>query len=617
MTFDNADSSTFFFELIDQLKDAILILDSTGSVRRANSAAESLFGMSQNELLGQNFGLPLTKGSVSEIEIISKNAPVRIAEIRSSELLNEGTKWILCSIRDIARTEGPEHQKTLIIERITSIQHRTLIDKMPIDMAYINRQGELLHSNPRFRRMLNFNGSDVSKPENVFLNSAFIQTGIDRLLRQSFEKATEVSSEVRLQQKDNKNLVLKCLIASVSDWTGDVLGSQLFLEDVTDHELTEKIRLENEKLKAVADLATGVAHNFNNILQVILGATSLALARIENGEVTDVKKQLHMIMENSELGAITVRRLQEFAGISVADDSAHESEFDLSQVVKNAVEMSRPWWKTNAELKGVLIDMKRELTPGLFLKGHEEDFFEVAMSLIKNAAEAMPQGGILSVSTGFKDSSIEFIVEDNGTGIPSEDQEKIFQPFWTTKGYHSSGLGLSSSLGIMNRYNGSISVDSQKGSGSRFTVTVPLENHRLPGPCGTNLPEDGKLRILCVDDDESILEILKEGLEMHGHSALVATNGQDAIEKFLEHGCDVVICDLGMPNMTGWDVAARMKEICIEKNIPKTPFFMLTGWGGQTSSKDRIEVCGIDAVFTKPVSFSHLMRQIESRLGTR
>jgi len=203
-------------------------------------------------------------------------------------------------------------------------------------------------------------------------------------------------------------------------------------------------------------------------------------------------------------------------------------------------------------------------------------------------------------------------VTDNGVGIPRQFLGKVFEPFWTTKGYQGTGMGLASSLGIVSRYRGQIFLDSNEGQGTTVTVKLPLGK-----PVGhaeavrTSCEHRPRLRILAIDDAEPVINMLQEGLEEFGHEVAVATSGPQALELFVGRSFDLVICDLAMPAMSGWQVARAIKKICEEKSELKIPFILLTGWGGQLGEERKIAECGVDAVVEKPVDIPGLLSVME------
>ncbi len=511
-----------------------------------------------------------------------------------------------------------ERESAAEAERLSSVKYISLVENIPMGMMYVNTEGDLLHCNPHFRQMFHLMPEEPGRSVNVYQTPSLLKTGIIELLQKSMGESSRVASELAYTSVSGKTQFIKCLIVPITNLDGTLRGCQVIVEDTTDQKEAQHVLLENEKLKATAGLAIGVAHSFNNILQIILGSANLAIGHIQREQASDAINDLENIVDNATQGAGVVRRLQDYAGItSDPKESRPDDVLDLSLVVKDALESSRPWWTTNAKLKGIQVEVSQRLSFDLMVEGRTEELLDVTMNLIKNAVEAMPEGGKLTVTTRRKDDKALLIVDDTGVGLSKQDRKNIFQPFWTTKGYQFRGLGLSSSLGIIKRSGGSISVHSGKDSGTRMTVTLPIHEAAAisDSQITTSLPE--KLRILCVDDDASILEVLKAGLEMNDHLPEVAISGRQAIEKFRNEHFDLILSDLGMPEMTGWELGAAIKKICIEKGIPKTPFFLLTGWGAQSHHKEEIERSGVDAIFTKPISLRELMSMIKRRLGSK
>jgi CheY-like chemotaxis protein/anti-sigma regulatory factor (Ser/Thr protein kinase) len=252
------------------------------------------------------------------------------------------------------------------------------------------------------------------------------------------------------------------------------------------------------------------------------------------------------------------------------------------------------------------------LSDECFARGKEDELFEVAVNLIKNAAEALPEGGVMTVTTRIEGNQVVFQVKDTGVGISRDDLGKVFDPFWSAKGLIRAGMGLSVSYGIVSRHGGTISVESELGKGSTFTVRLPLsDNAREKALSLPVTPPLRELTILAVDDSEHVLGFLRDVLSRADHTVLTALSGFAAIETFRDRHVDVVICDLGMPGMSGWEVGKEIREICRESSTGKPPFIMLTGWGAQVLEKDKITESGVDVVLTKPVEIAELLRVIQ------
>jgi CheY-like chemotaxis protein len=381
--------------------------------------------------------------------------------------------------------------------------------------------------------------------------------------------------------------------------------------DVTDRKRAEQLLLRSERLKAIAELASGVAHNFNNLLQIVLGSAQLALINLEAGDFSRAKKNLGQIVESSQLGSQTVRRLQDFARIRFRNGAEMGKVFDISRTVQDAIRMSQPWWQTKPEKEGIKISMTSDLQNGCLVQGQEAELFDVVMNLIKNAAEALPTGGEIRISSSVEDARVVIRVGDNGIGIAKGALGKLFEPFQTAKGPQAIGMGLACSLGIVKHHSGEISVESTERQGSVFTVKLPFAG----GPAYEEQSADrprvtAPLRMLIVDDVEAVATVLRDGLSELGQTVFTASSGKEAIEIFQTTPVDLVLCDLGMPDMNGWRVASVIKSICREKGMPKTPFVLITGWGGQVAEDKMAAQNGVDAVVEKPIDILALMEVI-------
>jgi len=404
----------------------------------------------------------------------------------------------------------------------------------------------------------------------------------------------------------------------VRERTGELAEANAALrQEIAERKRAEELLTHTVRLKAVAELAGGVAHNFNNLLQIVMGRAETALVESQTGNPAAVQASLRHILETARFGAEIVKRLQSFAGLRSGEESSAGAVFDFSDTVRQAVEMSRIWWESLPAKHRISIQMISHIHDGCTVKGNEAELFQVVLSLIKNAVEALPQGGSIEISTITECDQVVLTVRDNGVGIAQEDQGKIFQPFFTTKGFQTSGMGLASAYGIVSRHGGAVSVESAEGMGSTFSVTLALARQ-----AGMSEPAPGEQatgrcdRILIVDDFEPIIRILSEGLGHCGKTVYTALSGDEAVAIFQRHSVDVVICDLGMPGMNGFQVSEKIRDLCLERGIPKPPFLMLTGWGGQVEEDERLSRSGVDMVIEKPIDIAKLV-QLLNELSQR
>ncbi|HEX9901074.1 MAG TPA: ATP-binding protein, partial [Candidatus Methylomirabilis sp.] len=231
-------------------------------------------------------------------------------------------------------------------------------------------------------------------------------------------------------------------------------------------------------------------------------------------------------------------------------------------------------------------------------------------NLVVNAVDAMPKGGILRLATrGLPESSrVELTVADTGIGMAEGVRAQIFDPFFTTKGPGGSGLGLSVSYGIVKSHSGTISVKTAPGAGTTFTVTLPAAEGKMAEEPEASVSVPGPLRILVVDDEEGIRVSLYAALQREGHFVAVAASGEEGLRLFGISKFDVVLTDLGMPGMSGWQVAQAVKRL-----RPRTPVVLITGWGATLSEADRHRP-EADAILAKPVTAKAIL-QLLARLN--
>jgi PAS domain S-box-containing protein len=263
---------------------------------------------------------------------------------------------------------------------------------------------------------------------------------------------------------------------------GEIDGVLVFLRDVTDRKREHELMAQSDKLRAVGELAAGVAHNLNNSLTVIQGRAQLLL-RNATDEVSS--KSLQVITNAVEDGTKTLRRILEFA----RRDSASEfSPVELNYLITSSLDIARPKWQSKSRTGQ--IEVKVEGNGMVYVMGEQAELREVMLNLIFNAVDAMPEGGVMEVGTRAEIESGCFWVADTGCGMPPETASRIFEPFFTTKGKLGSGLGLSASHGIITRHKGEILVVSEPGEGTRFEVRLPICDKNDRFVKNTNSPAD-------------------------------------------------------------------------------------------------------------------------------
>lgn len=360
--------------------------------------------------------------------------------------------------------------------------------------------------------------------------------------------------------------------------------------------------LQAEKLRALGEMAGGVAHDFNNILAVVLGRTQLALEDVKDEKL---KKDLQIIEQTAMDAATTVRRLQDFARVRV---ERNFEVLDLKEVVESALQMAESRRVKLKEREGVTIDIESKLQELSPVEGDAAELREGLLNIIFNAMDAMPDGGKITLKATQTKKWVTLAISDTGIGMPEDVRKKIFEPFFTTRIHKGTGLGLSVTYGIIQRHRGDIWVESNEGAGSTFKIKLPVCEGVVCKKSAAGKTDIVKsISILMVDDNPEVAGILSLTLKRLGHKVVEANSGEAAINTFEVGNFDLVITDLGMPDMSGHEVAKIVKEI-----KPGTPVLVISGWGGQLNLDDMPEV---DGVIAKPFSKDVLSEKIAALLS--
>ena len=355
-----------------------------------------------------------------------------------------------------------------------------------------------------------------------------------------------------------------------------------------------------EKLSALGELASGVAHDFNNPLAGILGRAQLLL---NTSDPAKVESGLQIIIKTAKDGAKTIKRIQDFA--RQRRDHAF-SPVAVDQLLLDVSEITRPRWKDHAEAASVQINLELKISSKALVLGDESELREVLVNMVFNAVDAMPAGGTLTLATREAGGAVEISVTDTGTGMSDEVRSRIFDPFFTTKGKAGMGLGLAVSYGIIRRHEGTVEAESEPGRGTCFRITLPsAKNAAKPQanagqPAPETIPESFRTKFLVVDDEESVRELLCDILEAEGHEVVMAGSGRDALELFAEAGFAAVLMDVGLPGMSGWELARAIRE-----RDERIPLAIITGWGEAVGSNAQ-KAAGVDWVVAKPFTIEQI-----------
>jgi signal transduction histidine kinase len=364
------------------------------------------------------------------------------------------------------------------------------------------------------------------------------------------------------------------------------------------HERTRELRhsqhqiIQQERMRALGLMASGVAHDFNNALSVIMGFGEIVLnqcRRMPGGQT--LAQDMQTLIVAAEDAAMMVDRLREFHRPNEAEEL--HAPVDLNALVKQAVSLTQPRWKNQVLRNGATIRMNADLEKIPQIAGDAAELREALTNLIFNAVDAMPGNGTITFKTRIEAGHVLLQVSDTGTGMSEEVRQRCMEPFFTTKGEHGTGLGLAMVYGILQRHGATLSIESALGKGTTFTCRFPIKTieWKLVGIAPATLGQP--LRVLVVDDQPVLCEITAQHLTLDWHTVETAENGHAALEKFKAGDFDLVITDQAMPEMNGDQLALAIKQL-----KPAIPVIMLTGFGDEAGER----CAAIDLVLNKPVS---------------
>jgi signal transduction histidine kinase/CheY-like chemotaxis protein len=370
-----------------------------------------------------------------------------------------------------------------------------------------------------------------------------------------------------------------------------------------DLQQTRQAMLDQERLRALGQMASGIAHDINNALSPMSVYTELLLER-EPHMSPNMRQYLETAQRSVDDVVHTVVRLTEFS--RPREPQLKLTPVQLNRLVEQVLDLTRARWSNMPLQRGVVIETRTELAPDLpAVPGIESEIREALINLVFNGVDAMPDGGILTLRTrvGRTDQtsallrSVHLEVQDTGLGMDEETRRRCLEPFYSTKGERGTGLGLAMVFGIAGRHDAEIEIDSAPGRGTTMRLSFPEAVFDAPQP-KLIFAAPSPMRILVVDDDPLILRVLKATLEADGHMVTTANGGQQGIETFqlAEAGdrFDIVMTDLGMPHVDGHGVASAVKAIRLS-----APVILLTGWGQRLMQEGETPPY-VDRVLGKP-----------------
>jgi DNA-binding response OmpR family regulator/GAF domain-containing protein len=563
---------------------AAIAVENAALYRRAQSRAEKLTALSTlTRLITSAASSHEVFGAVAE-------AAARLLEARSSQV------WVDDPAAGVLRAEGSYTNDPLIrsgLRRVTEIAHghgvtaQVYASRAPVFISDLRHEPRWLNSELVER-------ANVRCYAGIPLVAGDHVVGVLSVLFDAREEFTDEEKELARMLADHAAIAIRQaqLYAEANRRRQD---AERMAENL---EKSQSSLVKTERLRALGEMAAGVAHDFNNLLSVILGRAELMLRRVREPDTT---RDLEAVRRAAQDGADTVRRIQEFT--RTRRTRAFE-RVDLGEVAREVVELTRPRWELEAQAKGVAHEFTVEGTAPP-VAGRPEELREVLTNIITNAVDAMPNGGACHLRVSSDGDWATLAVTDTGVGMPEEMRLRVFEPFFTSKGPRGTGLGLAVSWGIVTRHGGTIEVDSAPDKGTTFRIRLPIPV-TLPevvvGVPMTLAPRPA--RVLLIEDEPAVQAVLADMLRDAGYGVAVAKDGTEGIEQCERERVDLVLSDISMPGISGWDVAARLRA-----RHPLIPIGFVTGWGDQLDP-ERLARAGVDFVVAKPFQAQDILRHV-------
>jgi PAS domain S-box-containing protein len=494
-----------------------------------------------------------------------------------------------------------------------------LVEQSP-DGQFVLQGGVFTYLNPAALKMFGFQQQDIGR------------IGFREVLHPSEHERAERNTALRMQgvlrgattyvARRSDGFTFPIEIHSASWEQAGRSGVHGVIRDITSRKKMEE-RLERmERSAIVARLASGIAHDFNNLLAIIQTNADLALRQVGDDATRSL---LLRIRGAADRGAEKVRHVRQMGGTSAAADVVRP--IYLNPVLEDVINLTRARWRDEAESQGIQYELR--WNPGLPppVEASSADLRAALVALVFNALEAMPKGGSLTLRTAEDvDGNAIISVRDEGEGIQPESLGRLTDAFFTTRPDRQMGLGLHLVQTVVQRHGGRMEVDSAPGHGSTFALifprsaTAPAEAPPAPRVAPALRSSDSATsqpaaisdvagpRLLLIDDQADLLQVLRTILEGKGYAVDLAMNGKDGIHLLSQQRFALVLTDLGMPDLSGWDVARKVREI-----QPRTPVVLMTGWAADID-QERLARGSVDAMLPKPFRSERLLEVIEGLL---
>lgn len=444
------------------------------------------------------------------------------------------------------------------------------------------------------------------------------RTGVECAIRDALESGKELRFEVRLALEPRREMWLMVQAVVERDQQGRPVRLVGIARDNTARKRGQTLRdaqARDARLRALGEMASGIAHDLNQSLALISGYSDMARQELslDTPDLLRIREMVEITARAALEGGHALRGLLTF--VRSQEMMADSALLDVRDLLQDVARLTAPRWRDAPQAEGRPIHLTVDATADLALMGSAPALREAITNLIFNAVDALPHGGSITLRARRHADRIMIEVRDTGTGIPPDVKPRIFDPFFTTKGERGTGLGLPQVLSIIERHLGSIGVESDPSRGTAFQISLPASDVMATPAAGATeraIEEPRRtLRIMIVEDEEQLARMASLVLQQRGHQVEVVNSGDAALAMLeVEPIFDLVISDLGLgPGKNGWDVAEAVR--CRD---PRTRFVLVTGWGAAIDLAEA-RAKGVDQVIAKPYRIAEL-RQVADEVAS-
>ena len=536
----------------------------------------------------------------------------RVFDAIATVTLLPGTRQSLAAILDISKLKQAEAEHLRLVTAIEQTSEAVFIT---------DTNFTILYANPAFERMCGYDRRETIGLRANILENKRHDRSFYRSIRNTLEDGKVWSGQMTCTKKDGTVYEAEVASSPVRDKSGKIINYVSTHKDIT-HEmrLEEELR-QSQKMEAIGTLAGGIAHDFNNILAAIMGNAEL----LQRNHPLNSREQqrLGQLLSSCNRAADLVQQILTFSRKSKQD----RKPLHITPLIRETLKLLRSTLPANIEIKRSFTCPPDEDV----ILADATQVHQILMNLCTNAAHAIgPNSGIMEITVSTKELGGDMIVSlypglssgryicltvsDSGPGIAPDVLQRIFDPYFTTKGVgKGTGLGLAVVKGIVDSYNGSINVSSEPGFGTTFTLLFPLESLEHAGrqqPASSPI-KTGQGRILLVDDEEMLLQVGGDILDSLGYEVFAMASSQEALDLFLNRpdDFDLVMTDMTMPGLSGKDLASKILTI-----RPDIPIVLCTGFSNFINEQEA-ESLGVRAFIHKPYTVATLAKAIESALN--